>query len=123
MADELKGTVPGLVRALGAVLGVHIQYAQREAKSDMGRVLGGILLLGVALLFVALAVVFGHVALAYYLALATALDPLGAVVVVAAGDLGLAVLLVLVGRARLKKPVLQETRTLVKRTVDSFADV
>ena len=123
MADDVKGTVPGLVRALGSVLGVHIQYAQREARTDMGRVISGVVLLGIAALFVMLAVLFGHVALAYYLSLATKLDALGAVAVVGAGDLGIAVLLVLIGRARLKKPVLEQTRTLVKRTVESFADV
>jgi hypothetical protein len=118
-----SGTFGGLARALGAVLGVHIQYAQREAKDDMGRVIGGIALLVTAAVFVVFAILFGHLALAYYLASATKLSMMGAVGVVGAGDLALAIMLVLVGRGRLKKPVLKETRSLVKRTVESFADV
>lgn len=113
----------GLVRALGTVLGVHIQYAQREAKSDIGRVIGGVIILLVAAMLVVFALLFGHAALALYVAAKTKLGVMGAVGVVAAGDLALAILLTIVGRSRLNKPVLKETRTLVKRTVESFADV
>lgn len=124
MADtDDRGSVSGLVRALGTVLGVHVQYAQREAKNDVGRIFGGVVILAVATLFVLFAVLFGHVALAYYLAAATKLDMMGAIGVTAAGDLALAVLLLLIARSRLKKPVLQQTRSLVKQTVEAFADV
>jgi hypothetical protein len=118
-----RGSVSGLMRAFGTVLGVHVQYAQREAKSDIGRIVAGVVLLVVAALFVAFAVLFGHMALAYYLAGATTLNMMGAVGVIAAGDLGLALLLLLVARSRLNKPVLRETRSLVKQTVQSFAEV
>ena len=121
--SEVSGTVSGLVRALGTVLGVHIQYAQREAKSDIGRVIGGVVILLVAAMLIVFALLFGHAALALYVASKTKLTLMGAVGVVAAGDLALAILLTLVGRSRLNKPVLKETRTLMKRTVESFADV
>lgn len=111
------------MRALGSVLGVHIEYAQREAKSDIGRVVFGVVLLVVAALFAMFALLFGHVALAFRLSTLPALGTLGAIGVVAAGDLGLAILLLLIGRSRLHKPVLAQTRSLVKRTVESFADV
>ncbi len=118
-----NGTLTGLARALAAVLGVHVQYAQREAKTDIGRIVGGIVILVVAGVFVVFAILFGHLALAYYLAAATALNMMGAVGAVAAGDLALATMLLLLARARLKKPVLAQTRSLLKQTVQSFADV
>lgn len=122
-ADERGGTTAGLVRALGSVLGVHIEYAQREAKSDIGRVVVGVVLIVAAALFAMFALLFGQVVLAYRLSNLPALGAMGAIGVVAAGDLALAIVLLLIGRSRLDKPVLAQTRSLVKRTVESFADV
>ncbi|MEM9695640.1 MAG: phage holin family protein, partial [Myxococcota bacterium] len=92
----------GLGGALGTVAGLHLQYAQREAADDAGRVLSGVGLAAVGALLFAVALGLAHVALVLYLAAATPLAPWGAVLVVAAGDLGLAVVLLLIARLRLR---------------------
>lgn len=111
-----QGLATGLIRAAGSLLGVHLQHAQREASGDLGRVVTGVALLAVGALFLLLAVVVGHAAAVYALRTYTVLDWLRAALAVAGGDLLLALLLVLWGRGLLKRPLLKETRQLVKRT-------
>jgi hypothetical protein len=120
---DSSGAIVALLRALGTMLGLHIQYAQREVKADVGRVLTGVVLLVVALLFLTIGLVFGHIALVSQLVARTSLGPLGAPAVVALGDVVLATILLLAARSRLQKPVLEQTRSLVKRTVSSLAEV
>ncbi|MCC6521924.1 MAG: phage holin family protein [Polyangiaceae bacterium] len=126
MSDERGkgggGLGAGLVRALGTMLGLHLQYAQREAVNDLGRILGGALLILVGVVLALVAVLFGHLALSDYLATALPCTPMQAFLLVAAGDLVLGLPLILVGRARVKKPILAETRALVRRTVTSLSE-
>lgn len=117
------GLVGGLVRAVGAMLGLHIQYAQREVRGDLGRLLTGVVLLVVGLLLLFVALLLGHAGLILYLARAVrGLGPMRAALIVAGGDLVLALLVLLAGRARLNKPILQQTRALVRRAVSSIAE-
>ncbi len=120
--SSTSSLVSGLGRAFGSVLDVHVQYAQLEAKNDVGRIVVGVALVGLAGVLLFFALLFGHVALAYRLAALPALGAVGAVGVVAGGDLALALLALLVARSRLNKPVLAQTRSLVKRTLSSFAE-
>jgi len=117
------GTVRGVLRAVGALLGVHIQYARREAATDIGRMVAGIVLLVLAVIIALFALALGHGALVIYLKDATRLTLWGAVLSVAGGDMLLALALLLLGRSRLKRPIMVQTRTLVKKTVTSMSDL
>ncbi len=108
-----------LVRLLAALLGLHLQHARREASEDLGRVAGGIVFIVVGVALALLAIVLGHLALVEHLA-----PRLGhgfALLVVGAGDLTLALPLLLAGRARLRKPILAGTRELVRETVATLS--
>jgi hypothetical protein len=112
-----------LVRALGAMVGVHIEHAKHEAANDLGRILAGVLMLVLGVLVAAMALMLGSYALVLLVDKKTALDRLQSALVVGAGDLTLALTLVLVGVGRLKKPVLKETRALVRRTAQSLVEI
>lgn len=116
------GLVGGLVRAAGSLLSVHVQHAQREASSDAGRMVGGAVLLVAGAVFVVLAVLVGHGAAIHALQQHTVLDWLQSMLAVAGADLLIALVLLLSGRAKLRGPVMKETRQLVRRTVQSLTD-
>ncbi len=118
------GVFSGMARAVATMLGLHLQYAQREVRNDIGRLVTAAVLLvvGGLLLFVALLV--GHAALVLYVSKALpSLGLLRAVLLVAGGDVVLALLVLLVGRSKLKQPLLKQTRTLVRDTVTSLAEL
>ena len=117
MSDSTMMTV---VRAFAAMLGLHMRYAQREAAHDAERLVGALLLVVVGAVLGLFGLLFGHLALMDYL---TTLMPRSqAVLVVAGGDLLLAVMMLLVARARLRKPVLVETRAMVRRTMATLSE-
>jgi uncharacterized membrane protein len=117
------GTVTALFKALGAMLGVHIQYAQREAADDFGRVAGAVALFVVAALIMLVGLLVAHAAAVFAVREALGASLTRAALYVAGGDLAVVMLLVLAGRARLKRPILAQTRTLVRRTVTSFVEM
>jgi len=100
--------------------GLHLQYAQREAATDAGRLFSGVILGVFGMLLLGAAVAMSHVALVVYLTEATPLRLLGAVLAVGAGDLGLGFLALVSARARLKRPLLKQTRDLVRQTVEQL---
>jgi hypothetical protein len=105
------------------MLGLHVQYAQQEARSDLGRVLGAVALLVIGLLLLFMALLLGHAGLVFYLSRAVpGLGAIRAALLVAGADLVLGLLALLAGRARLSKPVLQQTRALIRRTVSSLTE-
>lgn len=114
--------VTGLVRSLGTLLGLHVQHAQQEACADVARLVGGALLLLFALLTVGGALLFGELALVYYLAERRAVGWLPSLLVVGGADLLLGILLALWARAKLRRPMLEQTRTLLRRTVKSMSE-
>jgi hypothetical protein len=105
------------------MLGVYLQYAQREAAHDASRLLGAVVLLALGLMILGCGLLVGHAALVAYLVDARGLGLLSALGAVAAGDAVLGLALALGGRQCLRRPLLVETRSLVRRTVESFADV
>ncbi len=117
------GTLSAVLKALGAMLGVHIQYAQREAADDFGRVVGAVALFVVAALVMLVALLVAHAGAVFYAREALGISLARAALYVAGGDLALVALFVLAGRARLKRPILEQTRTLVRRTVTSFVEM
>jgi len=110
----------GLGGALGTMAGLHIQYAQREAANDLGRLIGGVIIAAAAMLFVGAAIITGHVAATLYIVQTTTLTMLGAVLAVGGIDLALGMLLAIVARERLKRPMLKQTRHLVRQTVTNL---
>lgn len=111
-----------VLKAIGILFDVHLQFAQREAKSDFARVLSGVVLLGVGLVFVGFALAVGHVGVVLWLHARRALPWETSVLAVLGGDLALAVLALLLGRARLRQPFLKETRGLVRKTVSALTE-
>lgn len=118
-----SATFKSVLRTVGTLLGLHVQHAQREAKGDLGRVLKGVVLVLVGALLAAFALAMGHVAAMLALTELTVLTPWQAAAAVAGGDLLAGVILASAGRAALKRPILKETRLLVRKTVTSLADV
>lgn len=116
------GLGAGLVRLIASLLGLHLQHAQREAAHDLERLVGGFLVLLVGLALGLFALLFAHVALIEHLASALHYGRVPALLLVAAGDLVLSVPLYVVGRLRLRKPILTETRELVRQTVASLSE-
>ena len=113
-------TMTTLVRAVAAMLGLHVRYAQREAANDAGRVVGALMLVVAGAVLGLFGLLFAHLALMDHL---TTLMPRSrAVLVVAGGDFSLAMMLLLVARARLRKPVLVETRAMVRRTMATLTE-
>jgi len=117
-----SGLIAGLWRSLGVLLQAHLQYAQREASTDVGRLLAAIVLLLGGGLLVALAAVLAELAAVFAVAHLLKGDRIGALLLVAAANLLLAVLVMLVARAKLRRPLLKETRVLLRRTVTSLTD-
>ena len=99
---------------------MHLEHAQREASSDLGRLTGGLVLVVAGALFAACALVVAHGAAVWALREYTVLGWLYSLLAVAGGDLLLALLLLLGGRAKLRKPILKDTRQLIRRTVKSL---
>jgi hypothetical protein len=111
-----------VIKVFGTLFGVHLEYARAEASRDMGRVLAGaLLLLGGALLFGAAALMLSGAAV-FALHTYTQLDWLGALLLVGAIDSGLGGLLLVVGRGRLRGPIMKETRGMVKKTVSALRE-
>jgi hypothetical protein len=111
-----------LLKVVSKFLGVHLEYAQREAARDASRLAGGLVLLVCAAAIAGAGAIVLSAAAIVALAQYTRLDWLGAILVVGAADAALAVLLGLAGKSRFKAPIMKETRGLVKRTVSSFRE-
>ena len=113
-------TMMTLVRAFAAMLGLHMRYAQREALNDAERLVGALLLVVAGAVLGLFGLLFAHLALMDHLA--TRMARSHAVLVVAGGDLLLAMMMLLVARARLRRPVLVETRAMVRRTMATLSE-
>jgi hypothetical protein len=116
------GLVAGLMRALGVLLGLHLQHAQQEASNDAGRLIAGIMLLGAGLFFALLALAVAEAGGVWAIHHSLRLDWLWSALVVAGANLLLALLLVVGARAKLRKPLLQQTRQLLRRTVSGLIE-
>ena len=117
-----SGLAAGLLRSMGVLLQAHLQYAQREASNDVGRLIGAIALLFGGGMLVGLGVVLAELAAVFAVAHLLKGDRIGALLLVAAANLLLAVVLMLWARAKLRRPLLKETRVLLRRTVTSLTD-
>jgi hypothetical protein len=117
-----RGLVARVLKALAVLFDVHLEIAQREAKSDLSRMVTGTVLLVFAIVMLGFAFAMLHVAAVIWVHDARALPWMHAVLAVAGGDAVLALFCYVVGRARMKKPILKETRGLVRKTVSALTD-
>lgn len=102
-------------RAFELLFSVHAKLARREAADDLRRVLTGVALALVAIALLVFALVLGHAAAVLLVQRRFQWDLASSIGAVAGGDVAIALLLLLVSRARLSAPVLPETRAMVKK--------
>jgi hypothetical protein len=127
-SDGATGATDGLggagriVRAFGALLGVHVEHARDEALTDARRLTSALVLALAAAVFGALGVAFLHVVVVALLRNRLGLPTLEACGLVAVLDLVVSALLLGRAKARLAEPVLVKTRALVRRTVASLTE-
>ena len=119
---SVSGLLYGLLRSLGVLLRAHMQHAQQEACSDVGRVVGALVLLLAAGLFASLAVLLGEFAAVWAVRHYGGLDWPRSLLIVGGADLLVALVLLLWGRARMRRPILKQTRELLRQTVTTLTD-
>jgi hypothetical protein len=102
------------------IVAMHVEVAAREAARDRSRIVSGVVLVGVGAAVLALLLVMLHVAAACFVHERWSLPFSESAAAVAGADLVLGALLLLVGRRRLRGPVMPETRSMIARTVDAL---
>lgn len=107
-------------RAAGAALRFaegYYELAQREAKRDLQRLITGVVMLLVALV---LTIMSGVIAQAFIVALLVEIGirPVWTLGAVLATDLFVAILLIFIARAMLSRPLLPQSRRVLKDTVE-----
>jgi hypothetical protein len=117
-----RGLVARVLKALAVLFDVHLEIAQREAKSDLSRMITGIVMLVMAGVLFGFAFAMLHLGAVIWVHESRALSWMHSVLAVAGGDAVLALFCYVVGRARMKKPILKETRGLVRKTVSALTD-
>jgi len=100
----------------------YVQLAQREAKRDVQRVAIGVGMLVIAAVLCVLAAVFAQAFLVALL-LEFGIKPVYTLGVMLAGDVLVALLLVLTARFFLTRPLLPQSRKLLRETLDVLTGV
>jgi uncharacterized membrane protein YqjE len=116
--SEGSGKLVRVTKAVGSLMQVHVEVAKREAAQDRARITGGVVLLTLALAVLVGFILLGHVAAQF------ALMDLGfrgsvAALMLMGFDLVAILVCVLMGRSRLSKRVLPQTRELLHNTWDT----
>jgi hypothetical protein len=117
VSDE-AGLSLRLLRAGETLVRAHADRAKREASADLSRIVSGIVTLALALVFGLVALAALELALLFALREFGALSWLHAALAVAGTNLAVGAALTLIGRARLKKPVLAETRKTLHEAIE-----
>ncbi len=102
-------------RAFELLFSVHAKVARSEASRDLRRVVTGIVLVVVAISLVGFAFILAHAAAVLVVQRRLQWDWAPSIGIVAGADVGIALVLLLMARARLSTPVLTETRAMVKK--------
>jgi uncharacterized membrane protein YqjE len=117
MADEQQRSTSGKLASLvTSVMDLHVRIALQEADREKRRLLVGGLLIGTALVLLSGALLVAHGALVLWLVQGWGLSWLLAFLVVGAGDLVLAGLLLRIGGGLLKGPYLPQTTAGIAKT-------
>lgn len=115
VVDAPPGTLGRLVSALELIASAHASRAREEAGKDASRVLGGVVLLLLAIFFCVPVVLLVDAALVLYLVERGTFSLPAALGAVAAGNALVVLALGLRARSQLEAPVLVETRATLKR--------
>ena len=110
-----EGTLSRAFAAVELLASAHASRAKDEAGRDLSRIGSGAILLVAGALFSMFALLFADVLGVVLLVERAHLALPMAVLAVAGANLALGLVCLLVGRARLKQPVLVETRATLKR--------
>ncbi len=102
-------------RAFELLVSVHAKVARNEASRDLRRIVSGLVLAAVALSLAGFALILGHAAAVLVVQRRLQWDLAPSIGAVAGADVAVALVLLLVARARLSTPVLTETRAMVKK--------
>ncbi|HTJ85025.1 MAG TPA: phage holin family protein [Polyangiaceae bacterium] len=114
---DLAGRVYG---AFEVLVGAHAARAQREATDDAKRVVAGAILVALAAALMLPVVLLFDVAVAVVLVEKYEQDLALSLALVAVGNLVVALAALAAGRARLRAPVLKETRATLKRAAQAL---
>jgi len=106
-------------RVAVSLLQVHAQIARQELARDQGRLLRGVIFVLIGSLLLATVIVLLQV-IGVTLLTAAGLSLWAAVLAMAAVDAGLGGLLLLLGARALQRPVMPETRSLLRRTLGAL---
>jgi hypothetical protein len=110
-----EGTLSRAFAAVELLASAHASRAKDEAGRDLSRIGSGALLLVVGALFLMFTLLLADVLAVLLLVERARLAAYMAVLAVAGVNLTLGLASLLIGRARLKKPVMVETRATLKR--------
>ena len=106
-------------RVAMSLLQVHAQIARQELARDQGRLLRGVIFVLIGSLLLATVIVLLQV-IGVTILQARGLSLWAAVLAMAAADAGLGGLLLLLGARALQRPVMPETRSLLRRTLGAL---
>ena len=112
--------VTRLLAVVKTLASAHLQLAQQEAGRDLTRLVLVLLCLVLALLFGSVAWLAANVLGVVIAVNQLWLTPASAIAVAFGLNGGAALVLVAMARARLQRPVLEETRGLLRKTANSF---
>lgn len=102
-------------RAFELLFSVHAKAAKREATSDLRRILTGIVLVALATSLLGFALILGQACAVMLIQERLGWSASRSIGAVAGGNVAIALILLLIARARLTTPVLAETREMVKK--------
>lgn len=112
---DTAGLAIRALRAIEWLICAQAATAKREAQQDAARLIAGIAFAVGAASLLAAAVVLAEVAAVFFVQARFALSWPVALLSVAGGDAAIAVLMYALARRRLSRPVLSETRAMVRR--------
>ena len=104
-------------RAFELLFAVHAKTAKREATADLRRILTGIVFVALAISMLGFALILGQACAVMLIRERLDWSLSRSIGAVAGGDVALAVILLLLARARFSTPVLAETRETVAKAI------
>lgn len=110
VATAEDGALRRAARAVEVLVSAHVTLARVEASADAARIFDGLVMLASALGLLAIATLLAHAALVVIVHAALGGGWAAAIGALALGDALLAAVLLAIARARLKTPVLVQTR-------------
>lgn len=113
----MTGLVLRLTAVARALFATHVDQARRELKDDTARIVAGLVFVVLAVVFLTVTFLLVDIGAVLMLHDIARLEWWGALLVVTGANALIALVCGLVGRARLSRPVLVETRALATRTV------